>query len=300
MNEAKYEDDESFWYYADGSGNIYAGEFKTIKGKKYAFKDDGRMIDGLHFIYANNARIYDESNVYLGTYEGLIVNDDDDSAHPFDEEDAFLESAIWYERNGYKSYYFGGGDDGAMRTNKTTVEIDGENHNFYFEKSGSNKGAGITGEKDDKLYMSGMLLKADSDDKYQVIVEQTTYAKDAGTNNIYKSTVYAKMDTDDFFNTVLQARDVDDETKSTSFGSVTTKKNKDLAEAYNLPDGKDTVNTDTRVNGVGIVTKYYLVNTSGKIIDSNTKSKDGNDYYIVTSKSKVLSAFMLRTNSLYD
>ena len=34
LNETKYNDDESFWYYADGSGNLYAGEFKTIKGKK--------------------------------------------------------------------------------------------------------------------------------------------------------------------------------------------------------------------------------------------------------------------------
>ena len=27
-----------------------------------------------------------------------------------------------YEADGYKCYYFGGGDDGAMRTNKTTVD----------------------------------------------------------------------------------------------------------------------------------------------------------------------------------
>mgnify|MGYP000046062451 CR=1 FL=1 len=59
-----------------------------------------------------------------------------------------------------------------MRTNKTTVEIDGDNHNFYFEKSGGKKGAGVTGEKDDKLYQSGMLLKADSDDKY-IVVEKS-------------------------------------------------------------------------------------------------------------------------------
>ena len=51
-----------------------------------------------------------------------------------------------------------------MRTNKSTVEIDGENFNFYFEKSGGKKGAGLTGEKDDKFYQSGKLLKADSDE----------------------------------------------------------------------------------------------------------------------------------------
>ena len=50
LNYDKYNDDEDAWYYADGSGNLYAGEFKTIKGKKYAFRDDGRMVDGLKFI----------------------------------------------------------------------------------------------------------------------------------------------------------------------------------------------------------------------------------------------------------
>lgn len=53
----------------------------------------------------------------------------------------------FYEPNGYKCYYFGGDDDGAMRTGKTTINYDGENTSFYFEKSGGKKGAGVTGEK---------------------------------------------------------------------------------------------------------------------------------------------------------
>lgn len=279
LNESKYNDDEDFWYYADGSGNLYAGEFKTIKGKKYGFKDDGRMISGLHFIYQDKYNLVDDADKVLDSYEGLDVRDDDDDTLPFDDEDAFLDSAIAYEKLGYKSYYFGGSDDGAMRTGKTTVEIDGDNHNFYFEKSGSNKGAGVTGEKDDKLYMSGMLLKADTDDKYQIIKEETSYVE-----NKKKTTVYSKMDTDEFFSKVLEERSVDDD-GSTTFGTV-TKKNKDLKEAYNLPDGKTTANVDGRDDkGTGSITKYWLVNTSGKVIDTNTKSKDGNDYYIVTSKT---------------
>ena len=135
------------------------------------------------------------------------------------------------------------------------------NHNFYFEKSGSNKGAGVTGEKDDKLYMSGMLLKADTDDKYQIIKEETSYVE-----NKKKTTVYSKMDTDEFFSKVLEERSVDDD-GSTTFGTV-TKKNKDLKEAYNLPDGKTTANVDGRDDkGTGSITKYWLVNTSGKVID---------------------------------
>ena len=77
-----------------------------------------------------------------------------------------------------------------MRTNKTNVEIDGENHNFYFEKSGGHKGAGVTGEEDDKLYQSGMLLKADSDDKY-IVVEKTTHVNAEGKAEY---TTYRKLD----------------------------------------------------------------------------------------------------------
>ena len=53
INSGKYDDDEDAWYYADGNGKLYAGQFRTIKGKKYAFYNDGRMISGLKFILDN-------------------------------------------------------------------------------------------------------------------------------------------------------------------------------------------------------------------------------------------------------
>lgn len=37
---------------------------------------------------------------------------------------------------------------------------------------------------------------------------------------------------------------------------------------------------------VSILIRFLLVNTSGNVIDTNSKNKDGNDYYIVNSKSK--------------
>lgn len=44
---------------------------------------------------------------------------------------------------------------------------------------------------------------------------------------------------------------------------------------------------DTRdTAGIGSVFKFYLVNASGKIVDSNTTSRDGDGFRIVTSKSK--------------
>ena len=269
LNEDKYNDDEDFWYYADGSGNLYAGEFKTIKGKKYAFRNDGRMLTGLKFI------LEDDDN------DNLTVYADDDTPN-FDNEEDFLDNAVaFYEPGGYKCYYFGGGDDGAMRTNKTTVEIDGENHNFYFEKSGSKKGAGVTGEKDDKLYQSGMLLKADSDDKYVVVDKTTKYTTNAAGEKVLDYVTYNKLDDAKEFmaqDDVLESNTPVDADGKIDLGNNNKKKAEDISEAYTIKY-KAYASSDMTTH------EYFLVNTSGKVIDNRGKNKDGSDYYYVTDNS---------------
>ena len=255
LNKSKFDDDEDAWYYADGSGNIYAGEFKTIKGKKYAFRNDGRMLSGLKFIKK-------------GT-DSLSVYADDDDVYNFDTEDDFIDNAIdFYLPNGYECYYFGGGEDGSMKTNKTNITIDGDNFNFYFEKSGSSKGAGLTGEKDDKYYLAGMLLKAGSDEKYQVIVKNANGA-------------YTKLDDVKAYLDVMGShydqKDVSGDSGEVNFNNAASKKVKDLKEAYVLKDSKDAE-----------AAKYILVNTSGTVIDKKSKSKDGDDYVFVTDKNGVI------------
>ena len=267
LNKEKYDDDEEFWYYADGSGNLYAGEFKTIKGKKYAFRNDGRMLTGLKFIKEGDEDFAD-------------VKADDDDSRPFDNEDDFFDNAIeFYEPNGYKCYYFGGGDDGAMRTGKTTINYDGENTSFYFEKSGGKKGAGVTGEKDDKLYQSGMLLKADSDDKY-IVVDKATKTVNGKTVVTYDKLDDAKdfMDQDDVVATNLLENTTAD--TRVNIGNNSNKKAEDLTEAYKI----SFTQSDEDVKH-----EYVLVNTSGKVIDSKGKNKDGNDYYYVTDSKGVIT-----------
>ena len=256
LNYNKNNDDESAWYYADGSGYLYAGEFKTIKGKKYAFRDDGRMISGLQFIQKGD-----------GT---LSVKGDDDDNYPFDTEDDFNSSALWYEANGYKCYYFGSGDDGAMKTNKTNIDIDGDRFNFYFEKSGSDKGAGLTGEKDDKFYQSGKLVTAGKDEKYQ-IVQKVSGTDEKG---------YKKLDDIDTF--LDAVGDANVETYTNSADAVKEAKLKAAGVSKNGDDIKDLY--IVKQNATTAPENFFLVNTSGKVIDSKTKSKDGSDYYIVTKK----------------
>ncbi|MEY8222129.1 argininosuccinate lyase [Enterocloster aldenensis] len=250
LNDDKYNDDEDSWYYADGSGNLYAGAFKTIKGKKYAFRNDGRMIDGLKFINPD-----DLTKVYA----------DDDSDHPFDTEDDFIDSALWYAANGYNCYYFGDGNDGAMKTNKTNITIDGDNFNFYFEKSGSSKGAGVNGEKDDKYYLGGMLLKAGSDDKYQAI----EYVEKTGEKKGWKKLADAQ-DVIKKFELTSDTSKIEEAKKA---ASSFNKKADDLKELYILSEENNNLK---------------LINTSGKVIDKKGKSKDGNDYVYVTDNKGVI------------
>ena len=262
LNKSKYDDDEDAWYYADGSGNIYAGEFKTIKGKKYAFRTDGRMINGLKFIQKDtNGKITD------------VKADDDDPN--FDTEDDFINHAIsFYLKNNYECYYFGGSDDGAMRTNKTNITIDGDNFNFYFEKSGSNKGAGLTGEKDDKYYLAGMLVKAGSDEKYQVVKKVTL----SNGKVAYQKIADAKKFLDSVAHTTPSADSNGKVTIGGTNAGAIIKKNDDLKEAYDITTPSD---------------NYFLVNTSGSVVDKKSKSKDGDDYVYVTAKGgKILGVYV--------
>ena len=263
MNYDKNNDDEDAWYYADGNGRIYTAAFKTIKGKKYAFREDGRMVNGLKFIKQNNA----------GEIIGVVA--DDNTGHPFDTEDDFVKNAPYWNENGYYCYYFGDGDDGAMRTNKTNITIDGDSFNFYFEKSGGHKGAGKTGEKDKKYYQSGMLLKAGSDEKYQV-VKTLDAANDTNDSN---EAISGYMKLDD----VKAFLDEVGVTSTTNPSSVTlssygiSKKADDIDELYIIPS--------TDQDGQNVAGKYFLVNTSGKVIDNKSRNRDGNDYYYCVNTS---------------
>ncbi|ANU47958.1 argininosuccinate lyase [Enterocloster clostridioformis] len=300
LNDEKYNDDEDYWYYADGSGNLYAGEFKTIKGKKYAFRNDGRMIDGLKFIYEDKDA------------QSLTVWADDDDPYRFDSEDDFDDNAPLYEAAGYYCYYFGNGDDGAMRTNKTTVEIDGENFNFYFEKSGGKKGAGLTGEKDDKFYQSGKLLKADTDDKYSVVQRQLVKKTDGTINSELEvvttkdsttTEVYNMLDDVDELLTVakdtgveiLTIDDLNSEAYKNKADSILKAANinkdlEDLREVYIFGTKDDNGN----FKASELNTKdYFLVNTSGKVFDSKGRHKDGSDYYYaLTNGGKIAGIYV--------
>ena len=242
LHEDKYNDGDDYWYYADGDGEIYSNVIKTIKGKKYAFDNYGRMIDGLVFLQ-------------MATENGKVDSSEidqkfaDDGDIPYDTEDAFDDFVVHYapqiSSGEIRSFYFGDSDDGAMKTGRQTVEIDGDSFTFKFKDSSSSKGACINGIDDHKLYSAGKLIEADSDDKYQVVI----YSEDEDG-----IVTMEKMDTDDFLTEYcheLEAGDKDYDEDATTWN----------------------VNEDIDSN-----VKLYLVNTSGSMVKNKSAAKDGEDY----------------------
>ena len=251
LNTGDYDDDEDNWYYSDKDGKLVASEIKTINGKKYAFDNYGVMQDGLVAIKFDGNSTTDIAEV---------AGDDDLSAYNFDTEDEFKDNVSGlYSDADYRLYYFGNDTDGAMKTGKQNVTIDGDSFQFLFNKSGSTKGQGKFGVDDDKYYLGGMLLKADKDDKYSVVKATTVKGE---------YTEIKLLTTEKFLDDV----------------SYTKETKKDYDEYY-VVDAEDKTDaaTDTTVT-------YRLVNTSGTVQKSKTKAKDGDDRCYNVGSDKVITA----------
>ena len=241
LHEDKYMDGDDYWYYADGDGNLVASEIKSIKGKKYAFDSYGRMKKGLQLMKVDSRNKIEK--IYA----------DDSTEHPYDTEDAFKETARWAQDNDFYFYYFSNDEDhdGSMKTGSQTVNIDGDNFTFKFKKSGTEKGRGENAIDNDKhkVYLGGMLFRADKDDKVKIL----------SVNGPVKDLSVAQ------FLEKVGAKEDQTGDSSKKIDNVTIKKN----SSYWTWDA-DTTSKN-----------YVLVNTSGAMVKSGSK-KDGDGYKIVT------------------
>ena len=298
LDEEKYDDGEIYWYHSDGKGKLYTNTIETIKGKKYAFDEYGRMIDGLALIQ-------------MKTEDGRIKSSDikkrfeADGDYNYETEDDFNESvttlAEGITSGEYRFYYFGDAEDGSMKTGKQTVEIDGDSFTFKFKDSTSSKGAGIHGKDDDKLYMGGKLLEADSDEKYQaVLYVELDEVKDADGEVEQEEAIYMSvLDVDDFLGYFCG------EAQLTDNGKVVTAENEDKADAetYFVKEGEDLyaaveeyTDIDFLISGededaevTGAEVELYLVNTSGSMVKKKSAAKDGSDYKFEVENYKIKS-----------
>lgn len=243
----KYNDGEDYWYYSDGNGKLTVNQIKSINGKKYAFDNYGRMIDGFVVLQM-------EGNAVGSGYSSKNIVAKIDDENTYDTEDNFdnfvKANEATFASSELRSYYFGGGDDGAMKTAKQTVEIDGEKLTFEFEKNGSKSGAGVVGMKDHKFYIAGKLAKADADNKVEIVV------LDNNNKLISKQTA---------------------EEAIAAYGDGGTQHKKSNGDVdYTL----------YKLTRLPANSKAYMVNTTGTLVKSGQK-KDGNDYKIKVSNYTV-------------
>ena len=241
LNEDNYNDDADKWFYADSNGNLTVSQIKKIKGKRYAFDQYGRMISGLVFLQMNN------DTEIASKYA------DDDKTWPYDTEDGFDDFTKHYRpgilEGTIRSYYFGGSDDGAMKTGKQTISIDGENITFKFETGSAQKGVGLNGIDDDKAYIAGKQIKADKDDKYEIV------KIDRRNDMEY---IVEEMTVAEFLTNEV---DVD----------------------YTTNDDGDRIWDFSNVD----VSNYRVINSSGSVIKKKSSAKDGDDYKLTISAKEI-------------
>ena len=151
VNQTDNEDETVHWYYAKGDGTLYEDVVKTINGKKYAFNTEGEMMAGLIYMTIGDGG-------ELGGHYAAI-----------DEEAKVGEvTKINGAYSGGKLYFFGDEEtDGSMKYGTIKTEVDGDEYTFTFKSSGSDKGTGLDGFKNNAYYVNGAKVKADSDYKYQ-------------------------------------------------------------------------------------------------------------------------------------
>ena len=147
------EDEDQYWYWIQKDGKVYIpSNSNAARGTKYKLEDAAFKSKDSYDITKKNVNNKD----YFFNNNGEMLSQ-------------FIRITTPGSGLSVGTYYFGGADDGSMKTGSQSVKDDnGDTYKFYFEtKSTSNKGVGITGNKSGKLYYNGLLLTAD-DYKYQV------------------------------------------------------------------------------------------------------------------------------------
>ena len=233
LQRDKYEDGSDYWYYSDGNGKLTVNEIKTVNGKKYAFDNYGRMISGFVVLQM-------EGNTVGSGYSSKKIVQKVDSDGTYDTGDnynRFVKANDSLFRSGeLKSYFFGGSDDGSMKTGKQTVELDSEKYTFEFAKNG----VGLNGMEDHKFYVGGKLTTADDDSKIEIVILDSS-------------------------NKLVAKSSVEDALAAYGNGGV-----------QHFKSNGDLDYTEYKFTGLPTGHKAYVVNTTGAMVKSGTKKDGDN------------------------
>ena len=150
-----YENDRASWWWADGSGKLAKNTIKKIKGKVYAFDDDGRMISGLQVSNTSNYGRKDFSN---------------DAGNDNTYQDLTGEQFAGLSLTGKDIFFFSDdyAKDGSRKTGYQNVSFDDDTYQMYFNNNG--KAAKDYVKKIKKYAQNGIVLRANNDDSNYAVV----------------------------------------------------------------------------------------------------------------------------------
>ncbi len=151
MDEEDYEDGTYRWFYTNGSGYVITSKAKKISSKWYFFNDYGIMQSGL--------LILDDDSISSCT--SIVEDLDADEVSADDIYDLGADSD-----GELNLYYFGSEDSGAMtKGSSVNIDLEDDTYTFYFDSDG----CAYNGIKSKKYYKYGILQKASSDTKYELV-----------------------------------------------------------------------------------------------------------------------------------
>ena len=148
-----------FRYYDPENGGRRASGWYTIEGAPGISEEE----EPFSFFFKNGTAYFAEKDLAIFT-----INSERYCFNERGEMQTGLQS-LKQADGSFASYYFG--DDGVMRTGKQTIYNDDleENQIWYFQTKGSLKGQGYHGERDNQVYVNGLLKKADPELRYEPV-----------------------------------------------------------------------------------------------------------------------------------
>lgn len=155
-----------FRYYDKENGGSRASGWLTIEGAP-GFSDPDEEYT---FYFKNGEPYFGENGIEIFTINS--------KRYAFNENGEMQtgKQTITDKNGNSANYYFD--ENGVMQTGKQTIYDEDleENQTWYFSTSGSSKGQGFHGERDNQVYVYGLLKKADPELRYEpVTIGEKTY-----------------------------------------------------------------------------------------------------------------------------
>ena len=162
-------DDDQYWYWINKNGKVYIPDAASASSASEMNFEDGSDDAELG---AKAAFTATDSNCEQATLKEV-----NNKTYAFNERGEMLSGLVWVKEdkydvtNGVGLYYFGGSNDGSMKTGSVTIEDEeGDDYKFFFGKKtedGYTKGVGVTGAASGELFINGLIQTAD--DSYEVV-----------------------------------------------------------------------------------------------------------------------------------